>query len=110
VPLAGFLELSSEPGQLRPAAYRALIDPERTGGGPTGRAGGEQAARPDELMSAREGSVSHGLPMPDSGWDAGVITRVLAGGGLQISPSLVISEAQLEELPTGLQAGLNTLA
>jgi hypothetical protein len=48
--------------------------------------------------------------MPDSGWDAGVITRVLAGGGLQISPSLVISEAQLEELPTGLQAGLNTLA
>jgi putrescine aminotransferase len=42
--------------------------------------------------------------------DAGVITRVLAGGGLQISPSLVIDEAQLEELSTGLQVGLNTVA
>jgi hypothetical protein len=41
----GFLELSSEAGQLRPAADRALIDSERTGGGPTGRAGGEQAGK-----------------------------------------------------------------
>ena len=43
--LAGLLELSSEAGQLRPAADRALIDSERAGGGSTGRAGGEQAGK-----------------------------------------------------------------
>ncbi len=39
--------------------------------------------------------------------DAGVITRALAGGGLQISPPLVIDEAQVEELASGLRAGLD---
>jgi len=43
VALAGFLELSSEAGQLRPAADRALIDSERAGGGPTGT--GDSARR-----------------------------------------------------------------
>jgi putrescine aminotransferase len=42
--------------------------------------------------------------------DAGVITRALAGGGLQISPALVITEAQLGELATGLRAGLDAVA
>lgn len=42
--------------------------------------------------------------------EAGVITRALAGGGLQISPPLVISEEQLVELATGLRAGLDAVA
>ncbi len=42
--------------------------------------------------------------------DAGVITRALAGGGLQISPPLVITEEQLEELAAGLRAGLDMIA
>lgn len=42
--------------------------------------------------------------------EAGAITRALAGGGLQISPSLVIDEAQLEELVGGLGAGLDAVA
>ena len=41
--------------------------------------------------------------------DAGVITRALAGGGLQISPALVISEAQLAELEIGIRAGLDAV-
>jgi adenosylmethionine-8-amino-7-oxononanoate aminotransferase len=42
--------------------------------------------------------------------EQGVITRALAGGGLQISPPLVIDEEQLDELATGLRAGLDTVA
>ena len=42
--------------------------------------------------------------------NAGVITRALAGGGLQISPPLVIDEAQLLELAAGIGAGLDAVA
>ena len=42
--------------------------------------------------------------------DAGVITRALAGGGLQVSPPLVITEDQLAELAEGLRAGLDAVA
>ena len=52
VAVTGFLELSSEAGQLRPAADRALIDSEHAGGGPTGRAGGEQAGKRPQLLPA----------------------------------------------------------
>ncbi len=38
-----------------------------------------------------------------------VITRALAGGGLQISPALTIDEAQLRELAAGYQAALDSL-
>jgi len=40
----------------------------------------------------------------------GVMTRALAGGGLQVSPALVISDQQLAELAAGLQAGLDTVS
>jgi adenosylmethionine-8-amino-7-oxononanoate aminotransferase len=40
----------------------------------------------------------------------GVMTRALAGGGLQISPPLVITEEQLVELATGIRAGLDAVA
>ena len=42
--------------------------------------------------------------------EGGVITRALAGGGLQISPPLVITEEQLGELAAGLRAGLDAVA
>ena len=41
--------------------------------------------------------------------DAGVITRAIAGGGLQVSPPLVITRDQLDELATGLRAGLDAI-
>jgi putrescine aminotransferase len=40
---------------------------------------------------------------------AGVITRPIAGGGLQVSPPLTISRDQLDELTAGLRAGLDAL-
>jgi putrescine aminotransferase len=38
-----------------------------------------------------------------------VMTRALAGGGLQISPPLIISEEQLTELATGIRTGLDSV-
>ena len=39
----------------------------------------------------------------------GVLTRVLVGGGLQISPPLIITAADLEELRIGLGAALGAV-
>ncbi len=41
---------------------------------------------------------------------AGVITRVVAGGALQASPPLIIDRHRLDELATGLAAGLEAAA
>ncbi len=41
--------------------------------------------------------------------DHGVITRALAGGGLQISPPLTITEEQLDELVAGHRAGIEAV-
>ncbi|MBA2337404.1 MAG: aspartate aminotransferase family protein [Acidimicrobiia bacterium] len=40
---------------------------------------------------------------------AGVITRAIAGGGLQVSPPLTITRDQLDELTAGLRAGLDAI-
>ncbi|MDQ3781724.1 MAG: aminotransferase class III-fold pyridoxal phosphate-dependent enzyme [Actinomycetota bacterium] len=40
---------------------------------------------------------------------AGVITRAIAGGGLQVSPPLTITRDQLDELTAGLRAGLDAV-
>jgi adenosylmethionine-8-amino-7-oxononanoate aminotransferase len=39
--------------------------------------------------------------------DAGVITRALAGGGLQASPPLIVDAGHLDELAEGLRIGLD---
>ena len=39
--------------------------------------------------------------------DAGVITRAIGGGSLQVSPPLVIRDAELDELAAGFAAGLD---
>ncbi len=41
--------------------------------------------------------------------EAGVITRAIAGGGLQASPPLTITREQLDELAAGLRAGLDAI-
>ncbi|MDX2600320.1 aminotransferase class III-fold pyridoxal phosphate-dependent enzyme [Streptomyces caniscabiei] len=38
--------------------------------------------------------------------DAGVLTRPFAGGGLQISPALCVTDAELEQLAAGIEKGL----
>ncbi len=40
----------------------------------------------------------------------GVLTRALTGGGLQISPALVITRAELDEIAGGIRAGLDDLS
>ncbi len=40
----------------------------------------------------------------------GVLTRVLVGGGLQISPPLVITRDEVGELAAGFRAALDALA
>jgi adenosylmethionine-8-amino-7-oxononanoate aminotransferase len=39
--------------------------------------------------------------------EAGIITRAIAGNGLQVSPPLIITSSQLEELAAGLRAGIS---
>ncbi len=39
----------------------------------------------------------------------GVITRAIAGGGLQASPPLIITREQLDEMAAGLRAGLDAI-
>ena len=41
--------------------------------------------------------------------NAGVITRALAGGGLQVSPPLITTHNQLDELAAGLRTGLDAV-
>jgi adenosylmethionine-8-amino-7-oxononanoate aminotransferase len=41
---------------------------------------------------------------------AGVITRAIAGGGLQASPPLTVTQEHIEELVTGFRAGLDAVA
>jgi adenosylmethionine-8-amino-7-oxononanoate aminotransferase len=41
--------------------------------------------------------------------EAGVITRAVAGGGLQASPPLIITREQLDELAAGFEAGIEAV-
>jgi putrescine---pyruvate transaminase len=42
--------------------------------------------------------------------DHGILTRTLTGGGLQISPPLIITRAELDELASGLRGALDDVA
>jgi adenosylmethionine-8-amino-7-oxononanoate aminotransferase len=41
--------------------------------------------------------------------DRGVIVRAVAGNGIQISPPLILTRGQVDELMTGLEAGLRAI-
>ena len=41
--------------------------------------------------------------------EAGVLTRAIGGGGLQVSPPLIMTPDQVEEMASLFEAGLNTL-
>ena len=81
---------------LAPLAGHALVSEVRSG---TGVLAAVQLADPTQLdrvvLAARE---------------AGVLTRGLLGGALQISPPLVIERAQLDELAAGLGSALDSVA
>jgi putrescine aminotransferase len=59
-------------------------------------------------------AIAGDLSLPDraalAAREHGVLTRVLVGGGLQISPALVIDDAGLAELVVGLRAALDDVS
>jgi putrescine aminotransferase len=87
---------------LAPLTDHALVSEVRTG------AGLLAAVQLDEALVAADGSLP--LRAASACREAGVITRALAGGGLQLSPPLVITEGQIEELAAGLRAGLDAVS
>lgn len=94
------LELESEIAEtLAPLAEHELVDEVRAG---TGAVAAVQLAA-DRLTE------DPGLPnrVVATCREAGVITRALVTGALQVSPALVISPTELKELAEGLGAGLD---
>jgi adenosylmethionine-8-amino-7-oxononanoate aminotransferase len=97
------LELESElTDALAPLAEHELVTEIRSG---LGVAAAVQID-PEELASDPTLSDRICLAARENG---GVLTRVLVGGGLQISPPLVITRAELDELAGGLQAALDAV-
>lgn len=84
---------------LAPLADHALVAGIRTGTGVLA------AVQLDPELVEADGT----LPARAAGAcrAAGVITRVLTGGGLQVSPPLIITDDQLGELAAGLSAGID---
>ncbi len=86
---------------LRPLSYHPLVAEVRTGAGLLAAVQLDPAAvAADASLPGRAATACR---------EAGVITRALAGGGLQISPALIVDDAQLTELAEGFRAGLDTL-
>jgi len=86
---------------LRPLSEHPLVQEVRTGAGLLAAVQLDPAAvAADPSLPGRAATACR---------EAGVITRALAGGGLQISPALIIDDAQLTELAAGFGAGLEAL-
>jgi putrescine---pyruvate transaminase len=101
--LARALELESEIMEaLAPLTDHPAVDHVRGGVGAMAavQLGGDGAG-PDLVASAAVAATA--------ARSAGVITRAIAGGGLQVSPPLVITRDQLDELAGGLRAGLDAI-
>jgi putrescine---pyruvate transaminase len=87
---------------LRPLLAHPLVSEIRTGAGLLAAVQlDSEAIAADPSLPGRAATACREV--------GGVITRALAGGGLQISPALVIDEAQLAELAAGYQAALDSL-
>src|SRR5262249_60888704 len=87
---------------LAPLADHALVSEVRTG------AGLLAAVQLDAALV--EADTSLPLRAAAACRQEGVITRALAGGGLQLSPPLVITPTQIDELAASLRAGLDAVA
>ena len=84
---------------LQPLQSHPLVDHVRGGVGAMAAVQLDlEAVAADPTLAARAANASR---------EAGVITRAIAGGGLQASPPLIITPEQVEELAAGLRAGLD---
>jgi adenosylmethionine-8-amino-7-oxononanoate aminotransferase len=86
---------------LMPLAAHPIVDEVRAGNGVLAAVQlSTQAIREDATLPARAVRACR---------DAGVMTRTLATGGLQVSPALVIDRAELAELRDGFGEALDAL-
>jgi putrescine aminotransferase len=56
-----------------------------------------------------QGDVSLAVRVASASRTAGVITRAIAGNGLQISPPLIFTKSNIEEMVEGLRTGLRSV-
>jgi adenosylmethionine-8-amino-7-oxononanoate aminotransferase len=88
-------------GALAPLAEHQLVSEVRSGLGVVA------AVQIDPDLLATDPGLSDRVCL--GAREHGVLTRVLVGGGLQVSPPLVITPAELEELARGVAAALDTV-
>jgi len=96
------LELESDLADaLRPLAGHPMVEEVRAGTGVLAAVQlSTQAIAEDSTLPSRAIRACR---------EAGVMTRTLATGGLQVSPALVIDRAELKELSDGIRAALDSL-
>lgn len=86
---------------LEPLSAHPLVSEVRSGLGVIA------AVQPDPARIADDPSLPDRFAL--AARDQGVMTRTLVGGGLQVSPALVITRAELDELATRLAAALDAV-
>jgi adenosylmethionine-8-amino-7-oxononanoate aminotransferase len=87
---------------LAPLASHELVSEIRAG---TGAVGGVQI---DPARIAQDGGIPDRVLL--AARRHGVLTRVTVGGALQVSPPLVITRAELDEVAAGMRAALDEIA
>jgi putrescine aminotransferase len=96
--LARALELEEEiPAALAPLADLDVVTEIRGG---VGALAAVQLDTSDDSLSARAAKACR---------EAGVLTRAVGGGGLQVSPPLIMTPANVEEMADRFHAGLSSL-
>jgi adenosylmethionine-8-amino-7-oxononanoate aminotransferase len=97
------LELERElPDALAPLLEHDLVSEVRSGFGALA------AVQVDPTLLAGDPGLTDRVTLEAR--NHGVLTRTLVGGGLQISPPLVITRAELDEVAAGLRGALDTVA
>jgi adenosylmethionine-8-amino-7-oxononanoate aminotransferase len=97
------LELETEiPDALAPLLAHELVSEIRGGHGALA------AVQIDPALLADDAGITDRVTLKAR--DHGVLTRTLVGGGLQISPPLVITPAELDEVASGLHGALDDVA
>jgi adenosylmethionine-8-amino-7-oxononanoate aminotransferase len=97
------LELETEiPEALAPLLDHELVTEIRGGHGAVA------AVQIDPALLADDPGLTDRVTLRSR--DHGVLTRTLVGGGLQISPPLVITRAELDEVASGLRGALDDVA
>ncbi len=97
------LELESELAEaLSPLSDHPLVSEVRTGFGAV------TAVQVDPALLADDPGLTDRVTREAR--EHGVLTRTLTGGGLQVSPPLVITSGEIDEIASGLRGALDAVA